>query len=165
MLSRAFSQGLSLQQPKSVSSSPSPPSPGVPSHPESCPGNAGQEDPCASVQRYLSPIISPSNAEPWVSSLSTSEILATIPENEADNPSFVEDAKCTEKGAARLKALPIKTGLSTKDELARIPASLTSDLQGQHGRYVHKPPSRSDFEIRPSGVQQPVTHPLFTVWN
>ena len=55
-LSRAFSQDLSLQQPKSGSPPPGPPSPGVPSHPEPCPGRAGHEDLLANVQKDPHPI-------------------------------------------------------------------------------------------------------------
>ena len=56
-LSRAFSQELSLRQPKGLSPPSGPPSPPTPSQPDSHPGYyAGHEDPLASVQKDPHPI-------------------------------------------------------------------------------------------------------------
>ena len=79
----------------------------------------------------------PADGKPWVSALSTSEILAPIPE--VDSSLASGEAAEISSGTIKPKALPLTVSQAARQGLAKVatPKTLQKQTQPQLGGYVH----------------------------
>ena len=101
----------------------------------------------------------PTDGEPWISTHTSSKILAPIAEGETNGG--LEDTGGTVNGASKPRALPVRASLLTKNELAKVSTAQPSQSQPPLDGYVYGLSVTANPEPQVPGVQKPtMTYPV-----